>query len=177
MTPETSKTPTTFRNGEPIPPILYGTVRRDGKALPDVDAALELGYRGLDTASSRRFHQEPEDGKALHEFLDANGGGASLEGIFIQSKFGAPPGHVEPLLYDLGDDTKVRVLKSVLRSADDLGVDVIDTYFLHAPFSTIEGTVQAWWVLEELVSQGAVATLASPMLGAPGSASCTPRPW
>ncbi|KAH6857103.1 NADP-dependent oxidoreductase domain-containing protein [Chaetomium sp. MPI-CAGE-AT-0009] len=140
---EESQAPT-LRNGNPIPQIIYGTARRKEKAAPDVRTALQLGYRAIDTASSRRFHHETEDGRALREFLDAKGGeGGGLEGIFVQSKFAAPPGHDEPLPYSMTDDTTAFVLKSVLRSADDLGVDVLDAYFLHAPLPTAEGTVQA----------------------------------
>lgn len=160
-TPEESKAPT-LRNGNPIPRIIYGTARRRGKAVPHVRTALELGYRAIDTASSRRFHHEAEDGRALRECLDAKsgeGGGLEPVGIFVQSKFAAPPGHDEPLPYELMDDTTVRMLKSVLRSADDLGVDVLDAYFLHAPLPTSEGTVQAWRVLEQLVCRGAVRYL------------------
>ncbi|KAK4244749.1 NADP-dependent oxidoreductase domain-containing protein [Corynascus novoguineensis] len=168
--PKESTTPT-LRNGDPIPRIFYGTARRKGKAVPDVRTALQLGYRAIDTASSRRFHHEAEDGRALREFLDAtNKEGGRLEGIFVQSKFAAPPEHVEPLPYETRDDTTVRVLKSVLRSAEDLGTEVLDAYFLHAPLPTIEGTVQAWRVLEQLVSRGAVrylgiANVALPRLG------------
>ncbi|KAK0744940.1 NADP-dependent oxidoreductase domain-containing protein [Apiosordaria backusii] len=151
----------TLQNGDHIPRILYGTARRKQKAPPDVYTALQTGYRGIDTASSRRFHQEDEDGRAIRRFLDhgTNAGRASRKEIFVQSKFAAPPSHDEPLPYNIGDDIKTRVLKSFVRSADDLVIDTLDAYFLHTPLSTTGATVEAWRVLQQLVSRGAVRYL------------------
>ncbi|KAK0628902.1 NADP-dependent oxidoreductase domain-containing protein [Bombardia bombarda] len=148
----------TLLNGSPIPQILYGTARREGKSPPDVLAALRLGYRGLDTASSRHFHQEEQDGKALGEFLDGSPD-VHRRDMFIQSKYAGPANQVEPWPYEIADDTTARVLKSVLRSARDLGVDVIDVYFLHTPLGSLEGTLEAWRVLERTVQRGGIRYL------------------
>ncbi|KAK0641780.1 NADP-dependent oxidoreductase domain-containing protein, partial [Cercophora newfieldiana] len=154
-----------------IPLLIYGTARRHGKTPPEVHMALQAGYRAIDTAGSRRFHLEPQDGEAIQSFLthgdgdNTNHGPASVpasvqrDRIFVQSKFAAPPGDKAPLPYNIGDDIKTCVLKSILRSADDLGTDTIDAYFLHTPLGSTGATVEAWRALEQLVDHGAVRYL------------------
>ncbi|KAH6853197.1 hypothetical protein B0I37DRAFT_419952 [Chaetomium sp. MPI-CAGE-AT-0009] len=127
-------------------------------ALRNRDPVPQIFY---DTASSRRLHPEPEDGRAIRKFLDASsGGGGLLDSIFVQSKFAAPPGHVEPLLYKMSDDMTVRVLKSVLRSAGDLEPTCLTpTFCIRLSTYTTDRTVQAWRVIEQLVSRGAIRYL------------------
>ncbi len=64
--PAGHKTPKLL-NRDLLPSIIYSTVRRDCKKPPQVLSALQAGYCAVNTASSRRFHDEKEDGKALAE--------------------------------------------------------------------------------------------------------------
>ncbi|KAI6090468.1 NADP-dependent oxidoreductase domain-containing protein [Hypoxylon rubiginosum] len=148
-------------NGSPIPRIIYGTARREGKELPDVPAALETGYRAIDTATSRRFHHEDEDGRAIFQYLDKNTISVRRDDIFIQSKYAAPADQEEPWPYDIKDDARSRVFKSVMSCASSLSVDIIDVYFLSAPISSsaFDGTLAVWRALESIANRGGIRYL------------------
>ncbi|RYP09343.1 hypothetical protein DL765_008489 [Monosporascus sp. GIB2] len=156
----------TLLNGRPVPPLIYGTAHRNGKNPPDVREALERGYRAVDTASSRRYHREDEDGRAISAFLvGGSPRSASRDDIFIQSKYSPLPEQEEPgdhdtsWAYEIKDDTTSRVLKSVLRSAANLEVDVLDVYMLQTPLNSIKGTLEAWHALELVARRGGVRYL------------------
>lgn len=147
----------TLLNGSPIPKILYGTTQRENKDPLKVLAALRAGYLGIDTASSRRFHLEDQDDKALSEYFSQPE--ARRDGVLVQSKYAPPTEQADPWPYSVLDDTTSRVLKSVLRSAEDLGVDVLDVYFLRTPLNSLEGSMEVWKVLEQLVLRGGIRYL------------------
>ncbi|KAJ2902101.1 hypothetical protein MKZ38_001010 [Zalerion maritima] len=157
----------TLLNGSPVPPILYGTAVRDGKPRPDVVAALEAGYRAIDSANSRLFHREDEDGQAVSTFVANNTDSVSRDAIFIQSKYAPPTEQAEPWPYDMADDTTSRVYKSVLRSAADLRLETIDAYFLHTPLGSLSGTLEAWRALERIVDRGGIRYLGIANVKAP----------
>ncbi|KAK4060483.1 uncharacterized protein Triagg1_10753 [Trichoderma aggressivum f. europaeum] len=118
-----------------------------------------MGYRVIDTASSKRFHREKEDGNAISRFLANNENIACREALFVVSKFATPSDHEKPLPYEVADDIPSRILRSVLCSANNLHIDVIDAYFLHTPLRTHTDTLTAWRALERLVKQGGVRYL------------------
>ncbi|KAI0453556.1 NADP-dependent oxidoreductase domain-containing protein [Xylaria acuta] len=149
--------PPVLLSGAPIPRILYGTARRKQDRHSQVLAALQHGYCGIDTANSRLFHHEVEDGQALANFLLGNP--TARGDIFIQSKYAPPSEQAEPWPYAIADDATVRVFKSVLRSAADIGVDVIDAFLLHVPLSSLIGTLEVWHALESIVERGGVRYL------------------
>lgn len=150
----------TLIDGSSLPQIIYGTARRSGRQPPSVLTALYNGYRAIDTASPARFHDEKLDGRDIDKFLrDANTATVSRSGILVQSKYGPPREHDEPRPYDIGDNYRIQVLKSVLQSASDLGVDVIDVYFLLTPLGSPEETLEAWRGLEEIVVRGGIRYL------------------
>ncbi|KAI1378296.1 NADP-dependent oxidoreductase domain-containing protein [Hypoxylon crocopeplum] len=142
-------------NGSLIPQIIYGTARREGKRLPNVLQALEVGYRAIDTATSRRFHHEDEDGQAIAQCLAKDSGSVHRHDVLIQSKYCAPADQTEQWPYDIADDTKSRVFKSVLCCADNLEIDVIDVYFL-SPLSSSDRTLDAWHALESIANRGGI---------------------
>ncbi len=150
----------TLRNGDGSPLLFYGTARRQHKSPPDVVTALRLGYRAIDTAGSRRFHHEADDGRAVSEFLTSDGAPATRNDIFVQSKYAMPVDHDDGQRpYELADDTTARVFKSVLRSTSDLGTDVIDAYFVHTPPRSFDETLEVWGALERIVSAGGIRYL------------------
>lgn len=158
----------TLSNGDPMPPLVYGTAHRIKKPAPDVYTALTLGYRALDTASARRFHDEGLDGTALSRFLyysDHNTTGASADrrrsGVFVQSKFAPPSEHddASSCPYDSTDVIPVRVYRTVLRSAESLSLESLDACLLHVPLPSLEGTIEAWRALEDIHARGGVRYL------------------
>lgn len=147
-------------DGSDIPSIIYGTARRKQLRPPEVRAALQLGYRAIDTASTRRLHNEALDGEAISQFLaPGEGCNFSRKELFIQTKFATPSAQAKPWPYDVADDTRTRVLKSVLESSNKLGVDVIDLYFLLTPLHSLEETLGAWRAMEDVVARGGIRYL------------------
>ncbi len=91
----------------------------DGSAcVQAVRAALELGYRHIDTAQA--YGNEASVGRALRE------SGMAREEVFITTKF--HPGRRDPL-------------REAARSIEQLGVDYVDLYLVHWPRG---GATWAW---------------------------------
>jgi diketogulonate reductase-like aldo/keto reductase len=83
-----------------------------------VRAALELGYRHIDTAQA--YRNEPSVGRALRE------SGVARDEVFITTKF--HPGRRDPL-------------REVACSVEQLGTDYVDLYLVHWPGG---GATWAW---------------------------------
>ena len=91
----------------------------DGPAcVQAVRAALELGYRHIDTAQA--YGNEASVGKALRE------SGIARDEVFITTKF--HPGRRDPL-------------REAAYSIEQLGVDYVDLYLVHWPAG---GATWAW---------------------------------
>ena len=149
----------TLQNGQPLPPLVFGTGFRESGRRGHVDAALVIGYRAIDSASSRKFHDEELDGDQLLKGLQSTGMAMSIRDVFVQSKFTPAEWHIEPRPFGLNDNITTQVMKSVLRSARDLQVATLDAYLLHGPLDTIEETTTAWKTLEDIVLHGGIRYL------------------
>ncbi len=99
-----------------IPPIGFGTFGRTGSAGIDaILAALETGYRHLDTAQS--YGTERECGEALRR------SGLSRDAVFLTTKI-------------TGENCRRgRLIDSIRRSNDTIGVDAVDLTLIHWPVS------------------------------------------
>lgn len=152
-----------LQDGSPIPRLIYGTsIHEPPHPQPDVLVALRHGYRGVDTASSRKFHSEIRDGEAIREATTTTQDVVGRESLLIQTKYTSPYGHPRDQStwpYHVEDSPSLRVLKSVARSVEDLQVDAIDVYFLHRPLDSLPETLEAWQTLEDIVRRGGVRYL------------------
>lgn len=122
----------TLSNGVKIPVLMYGVyqVTKDECERCVLDA-LDVGYRGIDTAQS--YFNEEEVGSALKK------SGIPREEIFLTSKV-----WIEHYGYE-------EAKKSVLESLEKLQTDYADLFLLHQPFGDAYG---AWRALEELYEEG-----------------------
>jgi diketogulonate reductase-like aldo/keto reductase len=93
-----------------------------------VRAALELGYRHIDTAQA--YGNETSVGRALHE------SGVARDEVFVTTKF--HPGRRDPL-------------REAAYSVDRLGVDFVDLYLVHWPGG---GATWAWPGMEAARARG-----------------------
>ncbi|MFX8680966.1 hypothetical protein ABTM69_20165, partial [Acinetobacter baumannii] len=75
-----------------MPGILYGTAWTKERTAALVTQALQLGFRGIDTACQPRHYHEPGVGDAVAAFLDAGG---RREDLYLQTKF-TPLGGQDP---------------------------------------------------------------------------------
>lgn len=137
----------TLSNGVKIPCIGFGTWKAaDGEvAASSVKAAIESGYRHIDTAAG--YDNEGSVGKGIKE------SGISREEIFVTSKV----------------KNSERSYKTTLAAFDktmtDLGLDYLDLYLIHWPasFSRFEDWEQinldTWRAMTELHKAGKIRSI------------------
>jgi len=128
------------------PSFLYGTAWKEERTEALVEAALEEGFRGIDTANQRRHYHEAAVGKAIRD-----------KSLFMQTKFTYIESQDSRLPYDPSADYPTQVQQSLDSSIQHLGH--VDSYLLHGPrtrsgLSRIDREV--WRTMEELQRQGRV---------------------
>ena len=117
-------------NGGRMPLLGFGTWRlRGSEALLATTAALEAGYRHLDTATM--YRNETEVGRAIAE------SGIPRDDVFVTTK--CPP------------DSAGRELETLRESLDQLGLDHVDLWLVH--WSSGGRDVEMWQAFVE--AQGA----------------------
>ncbi|MEW1779946.1 aldo/keto reductase [Streptomyces sp. NPDC086777] len=131
----------TLNNGVEMPALglgVFQTPPEETRAA--VEAALDLGYRHIDTAAA--YGNEREVGQALRD------SGVPREELFVETKI---------WISDYGHD---ETLHGFDKSAAKLGVDQIDLLILHQALpSDFERTLAAYRALEKLLSDGKVRAI------------------
>jgi 2,5-diketo-D-gluconate reductase A len=126
----------TLNNGVEMPIIGFGVFQiPDDQTQAAVEAALEAGYRHLDTAAS--YGNEEAVGAAIAA------SGIAREDLFVTTKLWvqhAPAGSVQ-------DDTK----RSFDNSLRRLGLEYLDLYLIHQPLGDY---YSEWRALQELNKEG-----------------------
>jgi diketogulonate reductase-like aldo/keto reductase len=115
------------------PEFIYGTAWKQDATASLVRAAVESGFRAIDTANQPRHYSEPLVGEALQSVLKT---GLDRESLFIQTKFTPVNGHDYRVPYDPGQSLTVQVGESFASSLRHLGVDYVDAYLLHGPYTS-----------------------------------------
>ncbi|EXJ78229.1 hypothetical protein A1O3_09390 [Capronia epimyces CBS 606.96] len=146
-------------SGSPLPIRIYGTAFGPNRPVPHVIDALREGYRAIDTASTRKVHNEVSDGEDIATALQDAKMALKREDLFIQTKFAPAWTQAEPWAFDVGDDLQTQVYKSALRSGTALKVDAIDAYLLLQPMGTMEETRMVWQAMEDIYHHGGVRYL------------------
>jgi diketogulonate reductase-like aldo/keto reductase len=129
-------------HGVRVPTFLYGTAWKEDATAPLTRAALEAGFRGIDTANQRRHYFEAGVGEALAGALAS--GLVRREDVFLQTKFTYAGGQDHRLPYDPRAPLATQVAQSFASSLEHLGVDTLDAYVLHGP-SVRHGLSAADW--------------------------------
>ncbi|MET3601857.1 aldo/keto reductase [Martelella mangrovi] len=134
----------TLSNGVKIPKLGLGTWMIDNdKAADAVKAAVDLGYRHIDTAQA--YANERGTGEGIRN------SGVARDELFVTTKLDASHKNYE--------DAKVAIDESL----KDLGLDYIDLMIIHSPqpwgdFAGeeryFEGNLAAWRALEEAYEAG-----------------------
>jgi 2,5-diketo-D-gluconate reductase A len=138
MTSTTTSVPTVALNdGNRIPQLGFGVFQIDPSETADaVSAALEIGYRHIDTAEM--YGNERGVGEAIRS------SGIPREQIWITSKLNN--GYHEP------DDAR----RAIERTLEDLGVEQVDLFLIHWPLPTLyDGDyVSTWKAMESFKRDG-----------------------
>ncbi|WP_079078344.1 aldo/keto reductase [Streptomyces sp. CdTB01] len=131
----------TLNNGVEMPTLGLGVFQTPpDETIAAVTAALELGYRHIDTAAA--YGNEREVGQAIRD------SGVPREEIFVETKI---------WISDYGYD---ETLHGFDKSAAKLGVDQIDLLILHQALpSDFETNLDAYRALEKLLADGKVRAI------------------
>jgi len=130
-----------------IPNFIYGTAWKEDNTEDLVCTAIEIGFRGIDTANQRRHYNEAAVGSAISKVLN---NGIKREELFIQSKYTYANGQDHRIPYDINADYRTQVKQSFQSSLENLRIDYIDSYVLHGPSSNFGLTQDDWQVWQEM---------------------------
>lgn len=153
--------PPTLQDGSAMPPLIFGTrINAHRHTQPDILQALQSEFRAIETAPTRKFHNEDQDGDAIRTaFLEHI---TKRESLFVQTKYTSPYGHAIDQTtwpYNIEDSHSLQVLKSLAQSIKDLQVNCFDAYFLHSPLESIVDTLEIWRTMEDIAHRGGVRYL------------------
>ncbi|HET9909548.1 MAG TPA: aldo/keto reductase [Anaerolineales bacterium] len=124
-----------LNNGLSIPQIGLGTSPLNDEAIaPLVVAAIEAGYRHIDTAY--RYNNEKGVGKGIRD------SGIDREDLFLTTKL---DGEFQ------GNDRAITGLDESLRR---LGVEYVDLLLIHWPLPKRDEYISTWKTFEKLVAAG-----------------------
>jgi 2,5-diketo-D-gluconate reductase A len=124
-----------LNNGYTIPQIGFGTSPLNDKdVVPAVLAAIEAGYRHIDTAY--RYNNEKGVGQGIRD------SSISREDLFVTTKLDGP---------FQGDDRAVGGLEESLRR---LGMEYVDLLLIHWPLPQRDQYVSTWKTFEKLLAAG-----------------------
>src|SRR5215217_6131560 len=128
----------TLNNGVTLPAVGLGVFQTPPDETRDaVTAALEAGYRHIDTAAA--YGNERQVGEAIAASA------VDRSEVFLETKI---------WISDYGYEA---TLHGFEKSARKLGVDQIDLLILHQALpSKFESTLEAYWALETLLADGKV---------------------
>ena len=131
----------TLNNGVAMPALGFGVFQTPPDVTTQaVQAALETGYRLIDTAAA--YGNEREVGEAIRR------SGLARDEVFIETKV---------WISDYGYD---QTLHAFDKSAGKLGVEQIDLFILHQALpSRFELTQEAYRALEKLLADGKVRAI------------------
>ncbi|GAA2926926.1 aldo/keto reductase [Streptomyces mexicanus] len=136
MAPSTIPT-VTLNNGVEIPQLGFGVFQvPDEQTTAAVSAALEAGYRSIDTAAI--YGNEAGVGRALA------GSGIARDDLFVTTKLWNA---------DQGYDA---TLKAFDASLAKLGLDYVDLYLIHWPTPARDLYRESWKAIEKLAADGRI---------------------
>jgi diketogulonate reductase-like aldo/keto reductase len=140
-----------------MPGIIYGTAWKKADTERLVKAALELGFRAIDTACQPKHYHEAGVGAAMASSL---GEGLSRTELYLQTKF-TPTSGQDPrtIPYDPKAPLPEQVAQSFAASLHNLQTTYLDCLVLHSPLANATQTLTVWRAMESLVAGGGVRSL------------------
>jgi len=130
----------TLNNGVEMPQLGFGVFKvPDAETQAAVTAALDAGYRSIDTA--KLYGNEAGVGAAIAE------AGLPREDLFITTKLWND---------DQGYDSALRAFDA---SLERLGLDYVDLYLIHWPTPKRDRYVDTWRAFEKLLADGRVRAI------------------
>ena len=145
-----------LNSGHMMPQLQLGLYMMSGReVLSSIPHALEMGYRGFDSA--QMYHNETEAGKAISSWLSKSGSekqdGSSSgsparpltrEDVFYTSKLAS------------NSDDYDAVRRSIAKSVKACGLGYIDLFLLHSPYGGPKARRESWRAVEDAIRDGEV---------------------
>ncbi len=129
-----------LNDGHLIPRLGFGVFQvPEGQTFDTVTAALEAGYRSIDTAAA--YGNEAEVGRAITE------SGIPREDVFVTTKLWNS---------DQGYDSTLRAFDA---SMERLGFDYLDLYLIHWPVPQADRYIDTFRAFQTLKSQGRIGSI------------------
>jgi diketogulonate reductase-like aldo/keto reductase len=147
-------------DGIDVPAFFYGTAWKEDRTAQLTEQALRAGFRAIDTANQRKHYHEEGVGQGLQAFLQS--GRVTRDELFLQTKFTYARGQDHRKPYDPKASYTAQVEQSFASSLQHLGVDRIDSYVLHGPYSQTglaQADFEVWQAMEALHGSGKVRML------------------
>lgn len=142
------------------PRFIYGTAWKEEAAKDCVLAALQAGFRSIDTANQRKHYHEVGVGDALLHAYESSK--LTRGDLFLQTKFTYQQGQDHRLPYDENADLATQVQQSFDSSLKHLHTHYIDSYVLHGPrlrSGLAEQDVEVWRQMESIQVAGGIRLL------------------
>ncbi|MBF0124684.1 MAG: aldo/keto reductase [Magnetococcales bacterium] len=140
------------------PGIIYGTAWKQERTATLVEQAIELGFRGIDTACQPKHYHEAGVGEGVATSLRR--GLVERTELYLQSKFtpldGQDPARVP---YDPRASLSEQVAQSLQMSLKNLQTSYLDCLVLHSPLANPAQTLTVWQAMEQLHDAGGVKQL------------------
>jgi diketogulonate reductase-like aldo/keto reductase len=141
-----------------MPKIIYGTAWKKDRTASLVEQAIELGFRGIDTACQPKHYHEPGVGEGIAACV--NRGLVTRPELYLQSKFTSLNGQdPQRVPYDPKVSLSEQVAQSSQVSLNNLQTTYLDCLVLHSPLANQEQTLEVWRAMEKLVINGGVKQL------------------
>lgn len=146
-------------NSDPaLPKLIYGTAWKKERTAALVKQAIELGFRGIDTACQPKHYNEQGVGEGL--VAACLNQGIDRQAIYLQSKF-TPLNGQDPLQvpYDPHVKLEEQVAQSFMVSLKNLQTSYLDCLILHSPLANQQQTTDVWLAMEKIFNHGGVKRL------------------
>lgn len=148
---------------------MYGTAWKKSASADLTEAAIQAGFRAIDTANQLKHYNEALVGEGVRR---AAGNGVPREQLFLQTKFTSLDGQDHRLPYDAKAAPAVQVRQSFESSLQHFDTDYIDSFVLHGPdaFGSTRLTEfdwAVWGAMEELYGSGKAKSLGVSNVTAP----------
>ncbi|MEO5362144.1 MAG: aldo/keto reductase [Magnetococcus sp. DMHC-8] len=144
-------------SGVRMPRIIYGTAWKKERTTALVVQAIELGFRGIDTAGQPKHYDEAGVGRGVSVALQR---GLGREDLYLQSKF-TPLGGQDPLRvpYDPSAGVAEQVAQSFQSSLRNLQTTYLDGLVLHSPLADSAQMEKVWQSMEKIFDGGGAKQL------------------
>ncbi len=141
-----------------MPKIIYGTAWKKERTAKLVEQAIDLGFRGIDTACQPKHYHEAGVGEGIAACI--NRGLVTRHELYLQTKFTSLDGQdPQRIPYDPKASLSEQVAQSFQVSLNDLQTTYLDCLVLHSPMPNHQQTMEVWQAMGAIVKSGGIKQL------------------